>query len=174
MIARRIVALGGLLSLLGTLWHSAAGAAEIVVTWTSVLQEVRPQQGLRRSSAVVRLTLQGGNVITERAESMNLRGQRLGSTRHGQLRSPLPISSLGRPAITWRVQDARRLVRTVDASQHTMTLRVTTTAASSCRASISYRLKPGFREYRVRRISNGEPMFVSSIRAEDIACRVAG
>jgi hypothetical protein len=160
------------LALLGT-GAIAASAAEIVVSWTSVQRWVRPVQGAGRSTSTVRLTLQGGNAIAEAHESVNGRGQRTGSTREGQFRNAIAARNQTRADVTWRVQNARTLVRTTDFLQHTTTIRVTTAGETSCKATISSRLKPGFREYRLNRISDGTPMFLSALSAEDVKCTIS-
>jgi hypothetical protein len=158
------------LALLGT-GATAASAAEIIVSWTSVQHEIRPRQATWRVAVNVRLTLRGGNTISESTQSES--GQRrTGSTREGQFRQAI-AGGQNRVNVTWRVQDARTLVRTSDLPQHTLTVRVTTTADTSCTASVSYRLKPGFREYRGTRISNGEPTFMSAMHAEEIRCAIS-
>lgn len=151
--------------------ESAAIAAEIVVSWTSVQNEIRPRQANWRVAVNVRLTLRGGNAISESVQSASGR-RRTGSTREGQFREAI-AGGQNRVNVTWRVQDARTLVRTSDLPQHTLTVRVTTIADTSCKASVSYRLKPGFREYRGTRMSNGEPMFMSAMHAEDIRCTIS-
>jgi hypothetical protein len=137
-----------------------AGAAEIVVTWVLVYQEIRPQQGLRHSNNSIRLSLRGGSAIAENFNFMK--------SAEGQLRNRM----VGRN-VTWRVQNARTLVRTSERFQHTATVRVITTGTDSCRATVSYRLKHGFREYRIPRISTGEPVFVSRMYADQIKCTVS-
>ena len=169
-VRNRLAAYGALALASLTLGTTTAGAAEIVVTWVLVDQEIRPQQGLRHSNASVRLSLRGGSAIAESSEFMNMRGQRNGRSLEGQFRNPM---GAGLANVTWRVQDARTLVRTSESSQHTATVRVTTTGTNSCRATVSYRLKHGFREYRITRISTGEPVFVSRMHADQIKCTVS-
>ena len=152
-----------------TLGTTTAGAAEIVVTWVLVYQESRPQQGLRHSNGSVRLSLRGGSASAENFEFMSTRGQRIGRSLEGRFRNPMGAGS----SATWRIQDTRTLVRTSESFQHTATIRVTTTGTDSCRATVSYRLKHGFRKYRISRISTGEPMFVSRMHADQIKCTIS-
>ena len=65
------------------------------------------------------------------------------------------------------------LVRTLESFQHTETVRVTTTGTGSCRATVSYRVKRGFREYRLTRIATGEPTFHSRVHADQVKCTVS-
>ena len=169
-VSNRLAAYGALALASLTLGTTTAGAAEIIVTWVLVHQEIRPQQGLRHSNVSIRLSLRGGSAIAENSASMNMRGQRTGRSLEGKFRDPL---AAGRANVTWRVQGARTLVRTSESFQHTATIRVTTTGTDSCRATVSYRLKHGFREYRIPRTSTGEPVFVSRMHADQIKCTVS-
>ena len=164
----RVCAAAAVLSGAMMLAAAPADAAEIVVSWTLAHQEVRPQLAARTSAVSIRLNLQGGSTISERSQAMNTRGQTNTGNREGQFRAAMG----NRGNVTWRVQNAKTLVRTSEGPQHTMTVRVSTIGENACRATVSYRLKPGFREYLLKRISNGEAMFVSSMRAEDIKCAV--
>jgi hypothetical protein len=169
-VRNRLAAYGVLTLVSLTLGTTTAGAAEIVVTWVLVHQEIRPQPGLRHSNGSIRLSLRGGSTIAEGFEFMNMRGQRIGRSLEGQFRNPM---AAGLTNVTWRVQNARTLVRTSESFQHTAAIRVTTTGTNSCRATVSYRLKRGFREYRIPRISTGEPVFVSRMHADQIKCTVS-
>ena len=148
--------------------HSPTEAAEIVASWTSI-QQVKSRPGSFRVETSVRLALLGGKEIQEFSGSTDERGQRRSSNQRGQLRAALPAATGN---ISWRVQGPRTVVRTWNAAQHVMTLRVTKTSESSCVASISNRLKPGFREYQLPRISNGTPTYLSSLRTENVTCRI--
>ncbi len=170
-VRNRLAAYGALALASLLLGTTTAGAAEIVVTWVLVHQEIRPQQGLRHSSnASVRLSLRGGSEIAESYEC----DEHARAAKRTIARGAVPQPHGGGLAnVTWRVQDARTLVRTSERSQHTETVRVTTIGTNSCRATVSYRLKHGFREYRVTRISTGEPLFVSRVHADQIKCTVS-
>lgn len=163
----------GLISLIVlALGAHPASAAEIVVSWTTVQQEVRPAQAVRTVQSSVRLTLRGGSAIAETAENVTPRGMRRSATREGQFRDPIGGGTGNRP-VTWRVEGPKTLVRTQSFAQHTVTVRVTTISDTSCAATVSFRLKPGFREYRVTRMINGQPMYLSSMSADQISCTVS-
>jgi hypothetical protein len=148
---------------------SLAAAAEITVSWTEVQQQSRPQPRMNSVSKSVRLTLQGGSAISEQFEARNMRGRARSSVLEGRLREGM---ERGRSTVAWRVGDSKTLVRTASLPQHTMTIRVRTLSDSSCEAAVSYHLKPGFREYRMRSIRDGEPLYMSSITPQQVTCSV--
>ena len=146
-----------------------AQAAEIVVSWTQVEHQVRPQQGTWRVSRSVRLTLRGGNAVSESVSATNARGQSWTGSAEGRLRDSMQVSGTPR-STTWKVQDSRTLIRTFSGSQHLEVIRVTMDASGACRAQVSYQLKPGFAEYRMLSISRRTPLYFSSLQAEQIRC----
>ncbi len=146
-----------------------ATAAEITVSWTEVQQQVRPLARVNSVSKSIRLTLQGGNAISDHFEARNMRGRTFNTAVDGRLREGM---GLGRSTVAWRVGDSKTLVRTASLPQYTLTVRVRTLSDTSCAATVSYRLKPGFREYRMRSIAGPEPVFLSSISPQQVACSV--
>jgi hypothetical protein len=143
-------------------------AAEVVVSWTEVQEQVRPKQFTGRVAKTVRLSLRGGNVIGENSVSVVGRGK--GKSKDIDGRFGNSISS-GKSRVSWSVQDSKSLVRTQDSPQQTQVIRITTQSDTACVATVSFRLKPGFREYRLRR-SDGELMYFRSLSAENVSCRV--
>ena len=158
---------------------SPAKAAEIVVSYTTVQHEARPRQGGLWDTAVrIHLKLQGGNVLGETVYADNLHGRTRTVNREGRFRDSMTVSTtrgnvgpLG--GVSWTVEDSKTLARRADASQHIHTIRVIITSDTTCRADVSYHLKPGFREYKFTSIKTGVPIYLSSIRARNITCRVA-
>lgn len=152
---------------------SPAKAAEIVVSYTTVEHESRPRQGGLWNSAVrIRLKLQGGNLIEEMVHAKNQRGQARTISRQGRFRETMFRGSANPVSVSWGVEDSKTLIRTTNFLQHTDTIRVFITSDTTCRAEVSFRLKPGFREYRFISIGLGVPIYLSSIRAKNITCRV--
>ena len=148
---------------------TVTAAAEITVSWTEVQQQIRPLMRMNSVAKNVRLTLQGGSAISEQFEARNMRGRSRSSALEGRLREGM---EQGRSTVAWRVGDSKTLVRTASLPQHTMTIRVRTLSDTSCEATVAYHLKPGFREYRMRSIRNGEPLYMSSIAPQQVACSV--
>ena len=146
-----------------------AAAAEITVSWTEVQQQTRPQMRVNSVAKSVRLTLQGGSAISEQFEARNMRGRSRSTALEGRLREGM---ERGRSTVAWRVGDSRTLVRHASLPQHTMTIQVRTLSDTSCEATVAYRLKPGFHEYRMRSIRDGEPLYMSSITPQQVACSV--
>jgi len=172
MSKSRRIAVGLISLIVPSLCACPASAAEIVVSWNTIQQEVRPQQAVRTVRSSVRLTLRGGSAIAETAENINARGMRRTATREGQFRDAI-AGGMGNRPVTWRVAGPKTLVRTASLAQHTVTIRVTTISDTSCAATVSYRLKPGFREYRLTRMATGEPMYLSSMSADQVSCTVS-
>src|SRR5688572_9387482 len=143
-----------------------ATAAEVVVSWTEVQEEIRPRQATHRVAKRITLTLQGGNVITDSSVSTSARGQSTSKGREGRLGASIESK---RGSVSWSVQSSKSLVRTQSRPQHVDVIRVTTHFDTSCAATVSFRLKPGFREYRLRRISDGESMYFRSLSAENVS-----
>lgn len=162
----------GIATALGVFLLESANAAEIIVSWTEVQQPARPGQRVGNVQRNIQLTLQGGNSISQRAETV--------STRSG-LRQSSNVSTRFRDSVTtgplnvrtsWRVGDSKTLVRTQNWPQHSEVVRVVTQSESTCRAEVSYQLKPGFREYLKRSMSTGEASYRSALSAQNISCRV--
>ena len=146
-----------------------AAAAEIVVSWTEVQQEVRPRPGFNRVSKSIRLSLRGGNVISDSFVATN--GPKSSyRTNAGRLGNSIDFSSESKA--TWSVKDSKSLVRTQDRAQHASVITVTTQSDTSCSATISYALKPGFQEYRLVRVS-GHVVYLRSLSAENVSCRTS-
>jgi len=149
------------------LLSEAASAAEIVVSWHEVQEEVRPKPHTAWADKSLRLDLQGGSAISQTGSATDRRGKSSGGSASGQLGTQMKKS-------TWQVQDSKTLVRTQDQAQQIQVVRVRTTSDNTCSAEVSYHLKPGFREYLLHRISNNEEVFYSSLRAENVSCRIGG
>ncbi len=165
LFGRKILAacFGGLaLATSGTVTH--AQQVNIVIKWVEVQHEVRPRAGsVWRVDKVVRLTLRGGNKVSE-AFTATSGGRSVASESSGQFRALLKDNA------SWRVEDSRTLVRTWNKSQHTETIRVIVGPGRNCIAKISYHLKSGFGEYRMPSIHLGVPLYFSSVAAEQVSC----
>jgi hypothetical protein len=149
---------------------ASARAAEIEVSWVEVQQEVRPKNTTSTASKSVRLTLAADGKIAEHYSASNRRGQT--NSRHGEGRFRETIGPRKRSQVSWHVENQKTLVRTWSREQHVQTIKVTAISDSSCRAEISFRLKPGFREFRMTSIATGEPTFHSAVSATQIKCTV--
>jgi len=156
------------------LWpiRDIATAAEIVVAWTEIHQQVRPHQRTSRVSKTIRLLLQGGNVISE-SFNATLEGKSASRAIEGQLGNSIKLREKGSNA-SWSVKDSKSLVRTQDGVQHTSVITVTTQSDNSCSAAISFALKPGFHEYRLPGIPDyTRGYFFRSLTAENVTCRIS-
>ena len=155
--------------LLDGLFAVEVRAAEIVVSWTEVQEEVRPRQGTRSVARTVRLSLRGGNVIADNVVTSGARGRSNTKSAEGRLGDSM---TSGKSKVSWSVRDSKSLVRTQDYPQHRSVIRVTTQSDTACVATVSFSLRPGFQEYRLKRIADGEVMFFRSLSAENVSCRI--
>jgi hypothetical protein len=146
-----------------------ARTTEIVVSWVTVEHGIRPRQGVWRSSRSVRLNLGGGNVIAE-TRNVSAGGRTNTLNTAGRFRDRLNAARTVQSS--WRVQDSRSLVRTESRPQHTETIRIGVDSQNRCHAAISYRLKAGFREYRMTSLGTGRPVYLSALSAEQVTCTI--
>jgi hypothetical protein len=141
---------------------SAVQAAEIGVSFTEVRQAARPTPGTTRVAKSYSLTLRGGNAISY---SRTFQSKVMGAG-DGQLGMPNPSS---RNQSAWKVENRSTLIRIVRLPQHVEEIRVTKDTDTSCRATVSYHLKPGYKEFSVGRPET----FLSAVSAENIVCQVS-
>jgi hypothetical protein len=139
-------------------------AKEIFVSWIEIQRHVRPSNTDRVTNNI-RLTLYGENSISEVRNAASGPGTKTG-TNNGKIGSPIDA------AVSWNVQDANTLIRTADYSQYLLIIRVTVGVSNSCRAQITYGLKPGFSEYKMGSINHpGRLVYSSSISVEAVSCK---
>jgi hypothetical protein len=148
----------------------SAHSVEFVISWLEVQHEVRPRQAVWKVRKTVRLTLEGGNAISEATTATGSSGRTVGFVGEGKLREQM---SRGRSQASWRVQDEHTLVRTASRPQHTEIMEVSVTGQNTCAAKLSYHLKPGFNEYMMRSIRNRQPLYFDAVSAENIVCKAA-
>jgi len=71
----------------------------------------------------------------------------------------------------YRVIDRNTIVRTSSSPTHTFTVRITV-SGTSCRANVTYTLKPGHREFEVYSPQLGTAAFYSKLSPHSISCRI--
>ena len=147
-----------------------ASAVEFVVSYVEVQNEVRPRQATWSVNKSVTLKLQGGSAISEGYSSRTTSGHSANLSGEGKFRDTMAHGAGG--GTSWRVEDSKTLVRTWNRAQHVETMRVTVNG-KSCGATISYQLKPSFREYMMLAIRDRQPLYFSSVSAQNITCRAA-
>ena len=145
-----------------------AGAVEFVISYVEVQNEVRPKQATWSVNKSVTVKLHGGNAISDSYSARTTSGYSASLSGEGKFRDSMVQGA--RSQTSWRVQDSNTLVRTWARAQHTETMRLSV-SGKSCSATISYRLKPGFREYMTLAIRDRQPLYFSSISAQNISCR---
>ena len=147
----------------------SATAAEIILSWTEIQEQVRPQRRTFRMARSIRLSLRGGNVITHSGVWTDPQGRAFSKGNEGRLGT---VHVGEKNKATWSVKDSKSLVRTVEGVQHTSVITVTTQSDTSCSATISHALKPGFQEYLYFREVDGAPTYMRSLSAENLTCRI--
>jgi hypothetical protein len=164
-----VLILAGAVALAGPRLAAALQAAslEFEVSWAEAQREIRPQQANVTVNRRIRALLQGDSSITE---TMSTEGEAPGQET-GRFRGE-PWA--GRASASWQAEDSRTFVRTATYPQHLEVLRLTVTSEGSCRAALSFQLRPGFREYLKWSPSDGRLMYFSALTAGGITCRAAG
>jgi hypothetical protein len=141
------------------------GGVKIQVKYHEFLEQVRPVAKAFLRNQDIEVTLHNGNQVTERRSSSRPDGQTVGQAEsEGVFGS---AASSGRMIVNWRVSGRNSLVRNLEGPQHIEVLRINV-SGHSCTASVSYSLKPGFREYL--RTPHGELHYFSSIQATVDSC----
>jgi hypothetical protein len=141
------------------------GEVKIQVKYHEYLEQVRPVAKAFLRNQDIEVTLHNGNQVTERREWSRPDGQSLGQAEsEGVFGS---AAGSGRMSVNWRVSGRNSLVRNLEGPQHIEALRINV-SGHSCTASVSYSLKPGFREYL--RTPHGELHYFSSIQATVDSC----
>lgn len=150
----------------------AADNVQVVVSWTEVQTEYSPRQETWRPTREVRLTLRGGSQLSENAAITPTSGRGPARTTSGEGKFREALAGDMKTRATWQVGGPKSLVRTQNYRQHVTTIRVTVTSSNSCQAHVSFKLKPGFRDYFFISIVDRREMHVSSVSAENVACRI--
>jgi len=145
-----------------------AASLEIEVSWAEAQREIRPRQASVTANRRIRALLQGDSSITE---TMSTEGESSPGQETGRFRGE-PWA--GRASVSWQAEDSRTFVRTATYPQHLEVLRLTIASEGSCRATLSFQLRPGFREYLKWSPSDGSLMYFSALTAGGITCRAAG
>jgi hypothetical protein len=120
-----------------------------------------------RTQQTFRIVLSGRNSIDESWDARTARGRVLRQSRRARV-----LGGEGEGGAQWRVAGPNRLMRIADLSQSRTTLVVTVLRDRTCAVSVSYRLKPGFREYRYRRLTDRTWALYGQPRAENITCLI--
>jgi hypothetical protein len=139
----------------------AAAAAKIKISYTAVYDRIRPepQKNVRMTANMDVALEEGGKVnegVTRTAGSVSDRfktGAKLGG---GQ----------------WEVISEKQLRRTFDQPQSTLVLTITTIDDKSCKLDLSWTLKPGFNEYKFRRITDGTMAFFTEPKVKSTSCSI--
>jgi hypothetical protein len=72
----------------------------------------------------------------------------------------------------WDVISEKQLQRTSDQPQSTMVMTITTIDDKSCKLDVKWALKPGFNEYKLRRITDGTMAFFTEPKVQSTTCTI--
>lgn len=146
--------------ILGSALCSSADAATIKVSYTFVYDRIRPepQANLRITNSFDVALSESGKVSEEVTRSA---GPFADSFRNK--------AKLGDGQ--WDVVSESQLRRTFDHPQSTLVLDVTVTG-KACTIEPKFTLKPGFNEYKFRRITDGTMAFFTEPKIQSTSCAI--
>ena len=72
----------------------------------------------------------------------------------------------------WDVISEKQLQRTFDQPQSTLVMTITTVDDKSCKLDVKWTLKPGFNEYKFRRITDGTMAFFTEPKIQSTSCSI--
>ena len=143
---------------------TAHAEAAIEISYVEVQIQVQPTKTVLNTARNIRVALQGGNKLKEQYQSSR-------GLNTSNLVGPREGAQVGTSASQWRVGGAGTLIREGAYLRHIQRI-VVSTNQKSCHASISYRLKPSYKEYELRNPVSGFVGLFQSLRAENIICRI--
>jgi hypothetical protein len=158
MFARRLAA--GLSMLAMLCGVNPAVAAKISVSFTMVHDRIRPdpQSGISVTNRFEVNMAQSGNISEDRTR----RAGKYGDAESKQ-------AKLG--GNQWQVVGENQLRRTLYAPQSTTTMTITT-SGSSCKLDVQFVLKPGFNEFKYKRVDTGTFGFYSPSKLTGTTCTI--
>jgi hypothetical protein len=145
-------------------YAASNGSVIIHVSFAATLNRVRPNPKAGIIDHVsLTLVLSGTNTVDEKWD------ERAGRAEHqsGSVRV-LGGDTGGR----WQVVNAKKLIKRLQRPQNWSIYTVTVTGNKSCRATVNYVLKPGYREFTFRLWSTGQIAYYNNIRATNITCTI--
>ena len=139
----------------------AAAAAKIKISYSWVYDRIKPepQKNVRVTTSLDVALEESGKVnegVTRTAGSYSdgfKTGAKLGN---GQ----------------WDVVSEKQLQRTFDQPQSTVVLTITMVDDKTCKLDMKWALKPGFNEYKFRRITDGTMAFFTEPQVKSTSCSI--
>jgi len=155
-----------LLSALVTVPGNLAEAAEIDLTYDSVMDMVRPD--VHPNIAVhhnLKITISGQNDVAEHRD----RNVKQYSDQNSMVQV---LSSSGDDSnyASWHAAPDGKLIRLQNDPQSTRTMTVTLTSGNTCHLDVNDQLKPGFNEYAFLRITTHTIGYFSSYKVVRTSC----
>ena len=135
-----------------------AYAAQVSISYSAAYDEIRPSPRPIRINANFEVALGEGGAVSE---SINRSGQRASDS----FKSGMKLGS------GWRVLGPNRLQRVIDQPQSRLTL-IVTTSGSSCDVDVSWTLKPGFSEFKFKKIADNTWGFYTQPQIVQKTCTI--
>jgi hypothetical protein len=136
-----------------------AFAATINITYTAVYDRIRPQpQKNVRLNAKFEINLSESGAVSERVERSA--GQAADNFKRGM--------KLGDG---WQVVDENSLRRVINQPQSQLIIDVKV-SGKTCSVDVNWNLKPGFKEYKFRRITDGSMAFFTEPKIQTTNCTI--
>lgn len=140
---------------------------QIHAEYVAVYDRIRPDPfkdiHLRHSFDV---TLSGQGTVSE-SETLaagTSAGRRSARTILGQGNS-------GAGSMNWTVLGPDKLQRDIEGPQHVMTMTIVVTG-TNCTLEVNFKLKPGFKEFKMKQLRNGQPGFFTQPKVTETKCSI--
>jgi hypothetical protein len=136
-------------------------AAKINISYSFVYDRIKPepQKNVRVTAKFDVALSEGGDVkesVTRAAGNVSdnfKRGAKLGGG-------------------SWTVISEKELQRTFDQAQSTLVITITLIDDKSCKMDVKWTLKPGFSEYKFRRITDGTMALFTEPKLQSTSCKI--
>jgi len=145
---------------------AAPAAADVTVTvsYVEVHDRILPTASVTRTRVQLEAKLQQSGAIAQSE-------QRASGRASGASTKALKLGAGGRGV--WRVVGANQLINIVQYPSYERAILVTI-EGTSCSVKVGYTLKPGFSDYRYKRLTNSEPAVARSVTPQDVNCSISG
>lgn len=147
--------------LVASLSGAHAEPVRINISYTEVHNRILPTPAQTATTAQVNVQLSDSGVQHDEMRQS-------GKSRRG-VASTLKLGTSAEAG--WHVAGPNKLINIRDFDSYNRAILMTVTG-NSCSADIGYHLKPGFLDYRYRRLKTGEPAVATSVKALNVVCSI--
>jgi hypothetical protein len=148
--------------------HAASDSVTIRISYSTTIDRARPapHNGIVTSHSLT-VILSGLKNVEEKNDSQSGRSTRQSSKLHvlgGRDKEGGGI---------WHVLGPKQLVRRIEYPQNWSIMTVTVTGEQSCQVTIQHVLKPGYREFTLKRFVSREIAYYSRVTVTSSSCQIA-